>query len=51
MEYNVLCAGLWLVTKAKTQQRDLGTQAAARNLRKQGVPLELALAILAGRQL
>ena len=40
-------AGRWLVLKAREQQSAAGTYAAARNLRKQGVPLPMALAILA----
>lgn len=40
--------GLWLTSKARRQARDLGYQCAARNLRKQGVPLHLALSILLG---
>jgi hypothetical protein len=44
-----LSAGYWLVDKARRQAADLGTQAAAHNLRKQGVPIEVALAILAAR--
>lgn len=39
--------GTWLINKAIDQQIIAGTYAAARNLRKQGVPLELALDILA----
>lgn len=42
-------AGNWLVAKARAQARKLGTQQAARNLRKQGVPVELAVRILARR--
>lgn len=42
-------AGLWFVAKARRQALFQGTQAAARNLRKQGVPIELALLVLAGR--
>ena len=42
-------AGAWLIAKARRQQVTLGTFQAARNLRKQGVPLQLALAILTGR--
>ena len=44
-----LQAGYWLVDKARLQARVLGTQQAARNLRKQGVPLEIALSILGTR--
>lgn len=39
-------AGQWLVAKARRQATESGVQTAARNLRKQGVPLELALRIL-----
>lgn len=39
--------GRWLASKARQQAIDVGVQQAARNLRKQGVPLELALLILA----
>ncbi len=42
-----LYAGLWLYAKAKKQQRESGTLKAARNLKKQGVPLELAVRMLA----
>lgn len=38
--------GRWLWAKARRQQREQGTQQAARNLRKQGVPLPVALLIL-----
>ncbi len=41
--------GRWLAEKARRQAAKVGTQQAAVNLRKQGVPLPLALAILAGR--
>lgn len=37
----------WFLTHYRTRQRDSGTLAVARQLRKQGVPLEVALAILA----
>lgn len=42
-------AGQWLASKARRQASTLGVQRAAANLRKQGVPIELALEILAGR--
>lgn len=42
-------AGLWLARKARRNAEEAGVQQAARNLRKQGVPIELALAILCGR--
>lgn len=41
-------AGRWLCMKADQQARQHGVYRAARNLRKQGVPLDLALAILVG---
>lgn len=44
-------AGRWLALKALAQQRQQGTQAAARNLRKQGCPVHVALALLARRKL
>ena len=40
-------AGAFLIRKARQQQATSGTQRAARNLRKQGVPLDIALRILA----
>ena len=43
-----LSAGRWLVNKARLQAREVGYQQAARNLRKQGVPLNVALIILLG---
>ena len=39
-------AGAWIISKARQQQRTSGTQQAARNLRRQGCELALALAIL-----
>jgi hypothetical protein len=39
---------MWLVSKARQQARDHGTYAAARNLRKQGCSINVALAILRG---
>lgn len=38
--------GRWLFAKARRQQRESGTLQAAANLRKQGVPLPVALLIL-----
>jgi hypothetical protein len=43
-----ISAGRWIVGKARQQARESGYQQAARNLRKQGVPLSLALVILLG---
>lgn len=42
-----ISAGQWFITHYRARQRDSGTLAVARQLRKQGVPLEVALAILA----
>lgn len=42
-------AGQWFITHYRTRQRDSGTLAVARQLRKQGVPLEVALEILKWR--
>lgn len=39
--------GGWLMHKARKQQAEVGTYHAARNLKKQGVPLDYALDILA----
>lgn len=41
--------GAWLADKAQGQVATVGTQQAAKNLRKQGMPLELALLVLVGR--
>jgi hypothetical protein len=43
-----ISAGRWIVGKARQQAREVGYQQAARNLRKQGVPLPIALVILLG---
>lgn len=44
-----LSLGAFVFNKARQQARERGTFQAARNLRKQGVPLHLAVAILAKR--
>ena len=46
MNNTAAIVGRWLWAKARRQQREQGTQQAARNLRKQGVPLPVALLIL-----
>ena len=43
-----LDAGRWLIDKARSQAKQHGTQRAALNLKKQGVPFGLALRILTG---
>lgn len=42
--------GRWLASKARRQQRESGTAQAAANLRKQGVPMPLAMLILAQKR-
>lgn len=44
---NPLCAATWFLQKYRARQAEAGTEAVARQLRKQGVPLPVALAILA----
>lgn len=39
--------GLWMLGKYSLQAHESGAERAARNLRKQGVPLQIALLILA----
>ena len=41
---------VWFAQKSRDQAASSGVYQAARNLRKQGVPLAYALAILAGRE-
>lgn len=41
-----LLAGHWLATKARKQAQQQGHYRAALNLRKQGCPIDVALAIL-----
>ena len=42
-------AGRWLANKTRRQLREQGAFQAARNLRKQGCPLAVALLLLVGR--
>ena len=42
------CAGVWLMDKFTAQCQVSGVQQAARNLRKQGVPLHVALMMVRG---
>ncbi len=44
----VRLAGMFLVSKARQQARDTSVQQAAKNLRRQGVPLHVSLQILRG---
>jgi hypothetical protein len=48
-EFIARTIGRFMVRKALDQQSMQGTHQAARNLRKQGVPLAVALLILVGR--
>lgn len=41
--------GYFMLRKARANQADVGTRQAAKNLRKQGVPLPIALAVLCGQ--
>ncbi len=41
--------GLWFARKYRTRMQDSGAGAVARQLRKQGVPLDVALLLLFGR--
>lgn len=49
MTFRLLCFTTWFAEKYRQQARDHGIAHAARNLRKQGVPVEYAIAILASR--
>jgi hypothetical protein len=42
-------AGRWFLHKYRYAAVEKGVQAAARNMRKQGVPISIALFVLAGR--
>ena len=44
--HTIVHAGAWLYVKARRQAREQGVQQAAKNLRKQGAPIELALQLL-----
>jgi hypothetical protein len=44
--HTIIHAGCWLYVKARRQARESGVRHAANLLKKQGVPLELALSIL-----
>lgn len=48
---HVVNLGAFFFRKARANQAESGTYQAARNLRKQGVPLPLALDVLARRPL
>lgn len=48
-EFITRMIGRFMVAKALDQQSMQGTHQAARNLRKQGIPLAVALLILVGR--
>ena len=44
-----IAAGRWVCAHYRARAAESGTQSAARQLRKQGYPLEIALAVLTGR--
>lgn len=45
--YRIIAVGLWFIQHARTRAGKSGTFQVARNLRKQGVPLPIAIQILA----
>ena len=45
----VISAGRWVCAHYRSRAAESGTQSAARQLRKQGYPLEISLAVLTGR--
>lgn len=47
-EDSSVAVGEWFVSKYRKQQVESGTQQAARNMRKQGCPIWMALMVLAG---
>jgi hypothetical protein len=51
MNQTIANIGAFFFGKARANQREAGTYQAARNLRKQGVPLSIALEVLARRPL
>jgi len=42
----LICLGAWFLNKWRTQAKQTSTYQAAKNMRKAGVPLEVALAVL-----
>ncbi len=50
-KFNILLAvGQWFVGKHQRQQQQQGTRHTAEQMRKRGVPLEVALMVLTGRR-
>lgn len=47
----IIKLGAFYFKKVMTNQRESGTHQAAKNLRKQGVPLGIALAVLVGQMI
>lgn len=48
--FDMVRCGAWFMHKYRAQAREGGYFNAARNLRKQGVPLEVAMVVLLGKQ-
>ena len=47
--FDAALCGVWFLRKYRAQAREGGYFNAARNLRKQGVPLEVAMVVLLGK--
>lgn len=47
--FDMVRCGAWFVNKYRAQAKEGGYFNAARNLRKQGVPIEVALVVLLGK--
>ena len=48
-EFRIVSACLWFATKWRSRAEEIGVQGAARLMRKQGVPVDVAVSILATR--
>ncbi len=48
--FDMVRCGAWFMHKYRAQARESGYFNAARNLRKQGVPIEVALTLLLGKK-
>ena len=48
--FDAVVCGFWFMHKYRAQAREGGYFNAARNLRKQGVPIEVALVMLLGKR-
>jgi hypothetical protein len=48
-EFRIISACLWFSTKWRSRAAEIGVYGAARLMRKQGIPVEVAVSILATR--